>query len=67
MAARSEMDEDATGGEGIVGIAGGGSLGGVSRVGRTPCRDHRRALLVPELRFVLKLDCSMLIALSADA
>lgn len=39
------------------GIAGGGSLGGVNRFGKTPCLDQR---LGPELLFVLKLDLSLL-------
>lgn len=48
------------------GTAGGGSDGGVKRLGRIPCLDHRRALLIPELRFVLVLDRSTLIAFSPD-
>ena len=41
-------------------------LGGVSRLGKIPCRDQRRVLFVPELLFVLELDRSMLIAFSFE-
>ena len=58
------VDVDASG---WLGTAGGGSLGGVNRFGRTPWRDQRLALLVPELRFVLKLALSTLRLLSLEA
>ena len=48
------LDELRLGGRSAIGIARGDSLGGVSRVGKTPCLEQRPALLP----FVLELDRS---------